>query len=171
LHYSYWNYHDYFRRMERYSTYQALKWHEQGRPVSMLKLFFNLPLRFLQLYILRLGILDGLVGLQVCVMTAVYSFCKQACLWQLQQGRSPADANRDATDVLIVSAASAWHYRIPRKGTLPAVMTAAEPTESQPVAAMGVGAFLWGDQPLEPRSSPPAPRLRLARGGDLQDQS
>ncbi len=103
LHYSYWTYHDYFQRMRRYSTYQATKWQEQRRRVSWTKLFFNLPLRFLQLYVLRLGFLDGLAGFQVCTLTAVYSFSKQACLWQLRYGRSREEANRDATDVWVTA--------------------------------------------------------------------
>jgi len=101
LHFSYWTYHDYFQRMERYSTYQALKWQQQGRRVNLLKLFFNLPLRFLQLYILRLGFLDGVVGLQVCTLTAAYSFAKQACLWQRLCGRSPTGIHETAGDLLI----------------------------------------------------------------------
>ena len=109
LHYSYWTYHDYFQRNQRYSTYQALKWQEQGRQVSLPKLFFNLPLRFLQLYILRLGFLDGLVGFQVCMLTAMYSFSKQACLWQLLHGRSRAEANQDADDVLVADGSVGEH--------------------------------------------------------------
>jgi hypothetical protein len=41
------------------------------------------PLRFLQLYFLRLGFLDGMPGFQVCVHTAYYSFLKQAKLWEM----------------------------------------------------------------------------------------
>jgi hypothetical protein len=107
LHYSYWNYHDYFRRLQRYSTYQAQKWHEQGRQVSLLKLFFNLPFRFLQLFFVRLGFLDGLVGLQVCALTALYSFSKQACLWQLHCGRTREQANGEAADVIVAGPALA----------------------------------------------------------------
>jgi hypothetical protein len=41
------------------------------------------PLRFLQLYFLRLGFLDGVPGFQVCMHTAYYAFLKQAKLWEL----------------------------------------------------------------------------------------
>jgi hypothetical protein len=41
------------------------------------------PLRFFQLYVLRLGFLDGIPGLQVCAFTAFYSFLKQAKLWEM----------------------------------------------------------------------------------------
>jgi FkbM family methyltransferase len=44
-------------------------------------------MRFIQGYVLRLGFLDGLAGLQVCALVAYLSWLKQACLWQLQSGR------------------------------------------------------------------------------------
>lgn len=116
LHYSYWTYHDYFQRMQRYSTYQAVKWQEQGRRISFPKLFFNFPLRFLQLYIMRLGFLDGLVGFQVCLLTAMYSFSKQACLWQLLHGRSRIEANRDAVDVLVATEPLLQPYGVESSG-------------------------------------------------------
>jgi FkbM family methyltransferase len=50
-------------------------------------LLLRFPLRFLQGYVLRLGFLDGLAGLQVCALVAYLSWLKQAYLWQLQSGR------------------------------------------------------------------------------------
>ena len=88
LHYSYWSYDDYMQRLQRYTSYQAEKWYREGRRASILKLLFNMPLRFLHAYMIRGGFLDGLVGFQVCVLTGFYSFMKQARLWQLQHGRT-----------------------------------------------------------------------------------
>ncbi|MBM4089496.1 MAG: glycosyltransferase family 2 protein [Planctomycetes bacterium] len=88
LHYSFWSYDEYFGRFQRYTTYQAQKWHREGRRLRRSSMFFHLPLRFLHAYILRLGFLDGLVGLQVCALTGFYSFMKQARLWELQQART-----------------------------------------------------------------------------------
>ena len=84
LHYSWWSYEQCFAKMHRYSTFQAARWHEQGRKVSRASMFFRAPLRFLQTYFLRLGFLDGIAGVQVCALTAFYSFMKQARLWELQ---------------------------------------------------------------------------------------
>ena len=116
LHYTCWNYHDYFRRFQRYSTYQAEQWYGQGRPANLFKLFCNFPLRFLQLYLLRLGFLDGLVGLQICRLTALYSFSKQACLWQLRHGRSREMANRDVPDVVVAEDAACASSRAALRG-------------------------------------------------------
>ena len=41
-------------------------------------------MRFFWLYVLRLGFLDGLVGLQICMLQAFFvTFVKQARLWEL----------------------------------------------------------------------------------------
>ncbi len=96
LHYSYWSYDEFFQRFQRYTTYQAEKWHQEGRRVRLSKLVLNLPFRFFHAYVIRLGFLDGLVGLQICTMTGFYSFMKQARLWQLQQGRTRQQVGMDS---------------------------------------------------------------------------
>jgi len=43
-------------------------------------------LRFLQLYVLRLGFLDGMAGVQVCMLQSFFiTFMKQARLWEMEQ--------------------------------------------------------------------------------------
>jgi hypothetical protein len=54
-------------------------------------MFFRVPLRFLQLYIFRLGFLDGLAGLQICMLTAMTGFLKQARLWELEHAQKQPD--------------------------------------------------------------------------------
>ncbi|MBP87192.1 MAG: glycosyl transferase family 2 [Planctomycetaceae bacterium] len=85
-HFSYWSYDQYMRKFHRYTTYQAQVWAESGKSPSFLKLAFNGPFRFVRDYFFKLGFLDGKVGLQVCMLSAFYSFMKQARLWELQEG-------------------------------------------------------------------------------------
>jgi len=85
-HFTYWNYDQYMRKFHRYTTYQAKIWASAGRRPSFCNLLANGPLRFIRDYIVRLGFLDGKVGLQVCMLGAFYSFMKQARLWELQEG-------------------------------------------------------------------------------------
>ena len=87
IHYSYWNYDQCILKLQRYSTFQARLWDEQGKKAGALNLLFRGPLRFLQTYFLRLGFLDGLVGVQVCAFIALQSYMKQARLWELQKSR------------------------------------------------------------------------------------
>ncbi len=82
------SYEQLLRKLNRYTYHQALAWRRAGRRPSVLKLLFNGPLRFLHSYIVRWGFLDGLAGFQVCAITGVYSFMKQARLWELYHQRA-----------------------------------------------------------------------------------
>lgn len=95
LHYTYWSYDQYFGKMRRYEQFQADRWHEKGKRVSTLGMLLRVPLRFLQNYILRLGFLDGRAGIQVCYLTAFYSFMKQARLWELQHALEQPDPEKE----------------------------------------------------------------------------
>jgi glycosyltransferase involved in cell wall biosynthesis len=83
LHYTYWTYDQYFRKFHRYTRFQAERWRREGRRPGFSGLLLRPIFRFLHAYVVRLGFLDGLPGLQVCVTTAFYSFMKQARLWEL----------------------------------------------------------------------------------------
>jgi len=118
-HYSWWTYADYFRKLDRYTRYQAEVWLQQGRRPSWLHLACRPPIRFIRDYLLQLGFLDGLVGLQYATLQAFYAFMKQARLWELHcalpQPIDPRDAvlssspptNRAASGAVAVSAAAA----------------------------------------------------------------
>jgi len=82
-HFSYWSYDQYFRKFHRYTVQSAETKHAAGKRVSFLRMFLSPPLRFLHCYIIRLGFLDGLVGLQICALTGMSSFVKQIRLWEL----------------------------------------------------------------------------------------
>lgn len=83
VHFTFWTYDQYFHKIQRYSSYQARAWHAAGKSPSLLRLHLTMLARFLQTYVLRLGFLDGVVGFQVCMMIAFYSYWKQARLWEL----------------------------------------------------------------------------------------
>lgn len=90
-HYSFWTYDQYLRKIDRYSQRQAMVWYEQGRSASVLRLLFTGPLRFLRSYIVQRGFLDGPAGFQVCMLHGIYSFLKQARLWELHHGLRQPD--------------------------------------------------------------------------------
>jgi len=95
-HFTYWSCDQYFKKFHRYTTYQAQLWYDQGRRPNALRMLATGPLRFLHTYFIRLGILDGLAGFQVCMLTAFGSYMKQARLWELCNGKRQPDpeANR-----------------------------------------------------------------------------
>ena len=82
-------------RGRSYASWGALNLRDEGQRVSLLSMLFRAPLRFLQLYFLRLGFLDGVPGLHVCAYTAFYTFMKQARLWELEWARHQPDPESD----------------------------------------------------------------------------
>jgi (heptosyl)LPS beta-1,4-glucosyltransferase len=87
LHYPYGSYDDYFRKFQVYTLRQARRWHAEGKRAGLCSLLTSGPLRFARDYVLRLGMLDGRAGLQVCVLAGFYSFMKRARLWELNHAR------------------------------------------------------------------------------------
>ena len=65
-HYTCDSYSQYLPKVERYADVQARLWQAAGRRAKLRELLLRFPLRFVQGYVLRLGFLDGLAGLQVC---------------------------------------------------------------------------------------------------------
>jgi len=86
-HYTCTSYSQYLPKLARYADVQSRIWHDQGRRTHLGHLLLRFPLRFLQGYVWRLGFLDGLAGLQVCMLVAYLSYLKHAYLWQLQNAR------------------------------------------------------------------------------------
>ena len=68
----------------------------RGREAAQLLAIVDAPgLRFLRDYFLKLGFMDGAVGLQLSWGSAFYSFMKQARLWELHHAR-PGDRPAEA---------------------------------------------------------------------------
>ena len=84
LHYSIWSYEQFLTKYDRYTTWGAKTLQRQGKRATFGSLFFRPMLRFVSLFFLRGGFLDGLPGLQACMLTAYYNtFLKQGKLWEL----------------------------------------------------------------------------------------
>jgi (heptosyl)LPS beta-1,4-glucosyltransferase len=71
-------------KQTRYARFWAEDRHAAGRRTSWLGILARPSLRFLQLYFLRAGFLDGTAGLIVCWSNAFYTYLKYAMLWQLR---------------------------------------------------------------------------------------
>lgn len=75
-------------RQHRYASWSALDSFERGKRISLARMLFHSPARFLQLYLLRGVFLDGAPGLIVCGLAAYYTFLKDIKLWALEHDRS-----------------------------------------------------------------------------------
>jgi glycosyltransferase involved in cell wall biosynthesis len=97
LHYTMWDSDKYLYKLNRYASWGALNLRDEGRRPNLFSMFTRAPLRFLQLYFLRLGFLDGVPGFQICMHTAYYAFLKQAKLWELHHALPQPDPETDTT--------------------------------------------------------------------------
>jgi glycosyltransferase involved in cell wall biosynthesis len=98
VHYTCTSYSQYVPKLVRYADVQSRIWHEEGRRAHLGHLLFTFPLRFLQGYLVRFGFLDGLAGLQVCMLVAYLSFLKRAYLWQRQHARDQHKRDDDTSN-------------------------------------------------------------------------
>ncbi len=92
LHYTYWSLDQYFEKYVKYTRLSSEDMWEAGKRTSFFSLLFRPFARFFQLYILRRGFLDGLVGIQVCILQAFFvTFIKQARLWEREYAKQQPD--------------------------------------------------------------------------------
>lgn len=88
LHYTYWTYDQYFAKYLRYTKWGAEDLWDKGRRTNAVQMLWRPFARFFQLYILRLGFLDGMAGIQACMLQAFFvTFVKQARLWEMEHAR------------------------------------------------------------------------------------
>jgi glycosyltransferase involved in cell wall biosynthesis len=90
-HFTYWTYDQYFQKLHRYTVQGAQNKRQAGKHATLAYMLLSPPLRFLHCYVIRLGFLDGLAGLQVSMLTGYSSFVKQVRLWELEHAREQPD--------------------------------------------------------------------------------
>jgi glycosyltransferase involved in cell wall biosynthesis len=84
-HYSYKNLSDHLGRIDKFSTLAAEQMFRDGKRARFFDLLF-LPLtRFIKMYLIKRGYLDGIYGLIVSVMGSFYVFTKYLKLWELSR--------------------------------------------------------------------------------------
>lgn len=83
-HYTAWDIEQFVAKQNNYSTRGAVHLRSLGKRMNLAITLLHAPLRFLQLYILRGGFLDGYPGLMVCGIMSFYAFLKDIKLWGLE---------------------------------------------------------------------------------------
>jgi len=84
LHYPYPTLDHYFAKLDRYSQWWAADQHERGRRASLGAVLLKPPARFLNMYLLRGGFLDGAAGCLLAGLAGTSVFAKYARLWALE---------------------------------------------------------------------------------------
>jgi glycosyltransferase involved in cell wall biosynthesis len=82
LHYTYSSLAQYFEKFNRYSRWWAEQNHARGRRGSAAAVLFKPPARFVSMYLLRAGFLDGAHGLVLACLAAASVMAKYARLWE-----------------------------------------------------------------------------------------
>lgn len=89
LHFSYKSISDYIQRMDKYSSLAAEMALEKGKKVGNLALVAAIPRKFLEVYILKRGFLDGIHGFTVACLAAFGLFSRYAKIrWASQKYKS-----------------------------------------------------------------------------------
>ncbi len=83
LHYSYNSISDHLKQIDHFSTIGAKALFDQGARSSILKILYKPVARFIKIYILKAGFLDGLTGLIIAVNSAHAVFLKYLRLYYL----------------------------------------------------------------------------------------
>jgi glycosyltransferase involved in cell wall biosynthesis len=86
VHHSYRGLEDFVARSNRYSSLAARDWIRHGRRVGAAGLIFRPLGRFVSMYIVRLGFLDGWRGFVLAVLYAHYVFLRMAKAWEASRG-------------------------------------------------------------------------------------
>lgn len=73
----------YFTKFNIYTSLAARDMRAAGRRFRLRDLLVRPAYQFFKMYVLRLGVLDGLHGFILCVVSAAYVFVKYAKLWEL----------------------------------------------------------------------------------------
>ena len=87
LHSPYASIDQYFEKLDRYSAWWAEDRHERGRRAGAATVVLRPPLRFLSMYVLKAGFLDGAAGAVLACMASTSVMAKYARLWALGRTR------------------------------------------------------------------------------------
>lgn len=90
-HHTFRSFDDYVAKMNRFSTVAAAEKHARGRRATLWDLLLRPAFRFVRMYVLHRGFLDGRAGFLLARLASTSVFLKYAKLWDLQQPPRDAD--------------------------------------------------------------------------------
>jgi glycosyltransferase involved in cell wall biosynthesis len=89
LHYVYRDIAHQLETVDSFSRISADIWLKKGKRFKLFLLLTKPPISFLTTYIWKGGILDGIPGFIISVITSYYVFLKYAKLWELRKNQQP----------------------------------------------------------------------------------
>jgi glycosyltransferase involved in cell wall biosynthesis len=85
IHYSFRDLSDQIDTINKFSSIVAFNRHGRGSRFSLLKMLYKPPVKFIEMYIVKRGFLDGIPGLVIAIASAFSAFLKVAKLYELQR--------------------------------------------------------------------------------------
>lgn len=85
LHYTNRDFEHYLDKLNNYTTYSAEELKSAGKSANIFDILFRPAFTFIKMYFLRLGFLDGYIGLILCYLSSVHVFIKYSKLYQLNK--------------------------------------------------------------------------------------
>lgn len=93
LHYSVIDLSDQVNTINSFTSIAALTRYNKGKNFSLFRLLFKPPGAFIETYLLKLGLLDGMQGFIIAVCAAYYVFLREAKLFELSVLNSEKPSN------------------------------------------------------------------------------
>lgn len=93
LHYSVIDLSDQVKTINSFTSIAALTRYNKGKNFSLFRLLFKPPGAFVETYLLKLGVLDGMQGFIIAVCAAYYVFLREAKLFELSVLNSDKPSN------------------------------------------------------------------------------
>lgn len=87
-HYSYTSFEDHRRRADKYSLLTAQKFHAAGKKATILKPYISAIGRFIGMYFIKKGFLDGKMGLKIALISAQSNVLKYKELRRLNREKN-----------------------------------------------------------------------------------
>ena len=88
LHYTYPTIQSHIAKVNRYSDLQAMEMKEEGKSYSIILAILLGLNKFINMYILKLGFLDGREGFLLCSIAAFGVYLKYIKLWKLNKNKN-----------------------------------------------------------------------------------
>ncbi len=96
LHYTDPEFAHYLKKLNHYTSLDALQLHKQGRKAKLSDILFRPPVTFFKMYVFKSGFLDGVPGLILFVSSAFHVFSKYVKLWHLNQSYGGVDQKKNS---------------------------------------------------------------------------
>lgn len=87
-HYSYYSYTEHKERADKYSALTAQKLFHRGKKASIMKPYLSAIGRFISMYVLKLGFMDGKMGYKIASISAASNIFKYKELRRLNNGEA-----------------------------------------------------------------------------------